>query len=556
MKKIVALCSGGFDSVLMVHSLRDLNEDAEIHTLFFDYGQRSVDLEREKAIQVSEKLSCVFHEVAIPSIPWTRSNFYGEGFHDKMSQYLEYRNLIFFSYALSLAQSIGAEKVCAAILDAGEYTDTSKQFIQDMNEMAINSSGISIETPFSEYEKEDLFYTAKILGVMPGEYHSCDVPVNGHPCGECPDCLALKEYEDYISVNTPIKAFLQTMTSNEDFCKLVKETKLQEVRALINNQCQLHCSHCFYGFEDMTSRQLTKEEMLKALCEGVELGAENIHFSGKEPLFDDTIFWYTEKLHEKYPELTFDVVTNGITIPQYAQRLKDNGFTRVCISIDEVLNTNGVRSVHGVADKALKALKEVGLKVEVFIDLHENNFDKVESIVRYLHEQYGVNNFYVRTLALVGNARDMVPLTTEELNTTFLQLQEVSKDLYDEDDLFSLNLTVGAPYVYKALTTDCEMAEAIDSVFDSYDEVVSEGFSVHPEAYCSRYEGQITITPDGYVLGCGTEMSDPNYAKNAAGNVLNEDLKTIYERGKSICSQVNCKCCASGKPVYKNCTHF
>ena len=45
MEKIVALNSGGFDSICMLHLLRDNYPSHEIKTLFFDYGQTMVEEE-------------------------------------------------------------------------------------------------------------------------------------------------------------------------------------------------------------------------------------------------------------------------------------------------------------------------------------------------------------------------------------------------------------------------------------------------------------------------------------------------------------------------------
>ena len=99
MSKILCLCSGGFDSVVMLHHIRDLHPDDSISTLFFNYGQKSLEMERRCAKKVSDKLGCTFIEIDIPRFYWSNSEFYSQGFSgDK--EYLEMRNLIFFSYAL------------------------------------------------------------------------------------------------------------------------------------------------------------------------------------------------------------------------------------------------------------------------------------------------------------------------------------------------------------------------------------------------------------------------------------------------------------------------
>ena len=54
--KIVTLNSGGFDSVVLAHYLRAQYPEAEIHCLFFDYGQRSKNLEHYWSVYHAAKI--------------------------------------------------------------------------------------------------------------------------------------------------------------------------------------------------------------------------------------------------------------------------------------------------------------------------------------------------------------------------------------------------------------------------------------------------------------------------------------------------------------------
>ena len=52
-EKVVALCSGGFDSIVMLNDLAR-NPLYDIHVLFFDYGQRNCMQEKKwvEAIEI------------------------------------------------------------------------------------------------------------------------------------------------------------------------------------------------------------------------------------------------------------------------------------------------------------------------------------------------------------------------------------------------------------------------------------------------------------------------------------------------------------------------
>lgn len=536
--KILALCSGGFDSVLMLNIVRESNTDSEIHTLFFDYGQKNHSQERECSKKVSDKLGCVFHEVTLPKFDWTKSSFYSPEFSGD-GEYLEMRNLIFISYALSFCESLGCTSMYMAVLKSIGYYDTSDKFLSKVRGIA-KDKGISIETPLSEYSKQELDLFAFRSSIQRDDFFSCDNPVNGEPCGKCPDCIAIEEVFQHSKLDLPAKVWSKTFDPyNEQFQKLVREFPIKEMRVLINNDCQLKCKHCYYGFSEMKQPRLSLEEFRRVFEQARDLSINDFHFSGKEPLFDDFIFEVTKVLREVHPDSDCTVVTNGINIPKYAKLLKEHKYSKVFLSVDDIGNASLFRSVRNVTDKALTALNEVGIPVEVFIDLHENNYDKVDSIIDFLATNYRVRDFYVRTLSIIGNAKDMIPLSSEQLDKTYHLLL----DYAEKNSSVSINYTLMAPYVYDLLYSDStvDLRFAVEDVVGFACRNVLKNFTIFPELYCGKYESQVTLTPDGFLHGCASEVSTEDYDLISSGNVREKDLYSLIKAGKDLCIDCNCR---------------
>lgn len=535
--KIVALCSGGFDSVLMLNVIRENNPNSEIHTLFFDYGQKNRIQEKECAKKVSNKLGCIFHEVALPKFEWTSSEFYSPEFSGEF-EYLEMRNLIFISYALSLCESIGSNSVYMAVLKSLGYYDTSDEFLGKIRSIA-EDKGISIVTPFSEFAKQELNMFAFKYSIREEDFFSCDNPIDDKPCGMCPDCLVTKGLMQHSSLNTPAKVWAKTFDPyDKDFQRLFKESPIKEMRVYVNNDCQLKCKHCYYGFDEMKQPRLTLDEFKDVFAQAKKLGINEFHFSGKEPLFDEFIFDVTKVLREVHPEADCTVVTNGINIPKYAKLLKEHKYSRVYLSVDDIGDTSFFRSVHNVTDKALRALNEVGIPVEVFIDLHHRNYDKVDSIIDFIVNTYGVKDFYVRTLTLVGNAKGMTKLTSEELDKTYHLLLEYARTHQD----ISVHLNLMAPYVYDLLDgyyTSLDLFNQVNSILEFATLNVLPNFTIFPQTYCGKYEAQVTLTPDGFIHGCASESSVKDYDLISAGSVRHNSLKSLIEKGKDLCIDCN-----------------
>lgn len=200
IKKLVLLNSGGFDSTVLASRVRDLYDTAEIINLFFNYGQPNLAEERRCSMKTAEDLDFEFREVEIPKFNWTSHKFYDRTV-ETAEQYVEYRNLVFLSYATSIAEAEGAERIFMALFYLPEaFKDCSLDFIENYNYL-IAPSGIKVITPFAYLAKEDLHKMAVRYGIYPDNkvFFSCNSPIKSeltdecYPCGKCEDCIALKE---------------------------------------------------------------------------------------------------------------------------------------------------------------------------------------------------------------------------------------------------------------------------------------------------------------------------------------------------------------------------
>lgn len=202
MEKVVVLNSGGFDSTVLLHYVKDYYPVAEIHSLHFSYGQRSSEEELKWSEYNAKKLGAKIKNITLPKFDWTKSTFYDE-IYDYEGQYLEWRNLIFIAYAFSYAEAIGANKVFCAFFKSGSYKDISRAFIHGISAVGNN---IEVIAPFSDMElefKDYLIPFAVAYNIEPGTFHSCDI--SNIPCGKCIDCVALEPIIKELKINAAQK---------------------------------------------------------------------------------------------------------------------------------------------------------------------------------------------------------------------------------------------------------------------------------------------------------------------------------------------------------------
>lgn len=553
MEKIVVLNSGGFDSTTLLADLASYKK-YEIHSLYFDYGQLNSLYDSKCAKDNADNLGAIHHEVNLPKFEWSKSSFYEEDSNEYKSQYLEMRNVIFISYALSLAESIGATSIYAAILGNGNYKDTSAPFLERMKSLC-EVLGVSFETPYAQFEKPDLFYIAKKLGVgtkLP--YFSCDTPKNGNPCKKCLDCKSLEDYEFIIHNKFAVHHFVESGfdADNKDFKTAFMKEPINEMRVVLNNSCQLHCEHCYHGDNKLIDDILTDEELVDAIVEAESIGIKSIHFAGKEPLYDDRIFRIINLVKDKgVNDLDFSVVTNAINVPKYAEQIKNSGISKVFLSADDEYSggEHDIRhnAVNAAVKRAILALNGV-VPVEIFFDLTPYSIKNVLSNIAYW-ETWGVDSFHIRTIRPVGNAEDNIDyLTVEELCTLHKELKNFKDDI-------AIELDIGAaPYTYDIIMSEeectSEIKQDLDGLMTLETTYINDNYRLFMELFCNRYHSQITLTADGYVLGCAMECSVADYTKTSSGSIRSNSLSYLIQEGKKQSLEVNKKQCN------KNCINF
>jgi 7-cyano-7-deazaguanine synthase len=211
----VVLLSGGLDSATVLAIAQDVG--FACHCLSFDYGQRH-RAELAAAGSVAAALGAASHRVATIDLrAFGGSALTAEGIdvpkdrdESAMSEgipvtYVPARNTIFLSYALALAEVIGAEDIFLGVnaVDYSGYPDCRPEYLDAFAAMAglatkagVEGRGVTIHAPLLRLTKVQIVRRGLELGVDYGLTHSCYDPVAdaGHvhgfrPCGHCDACL-------------------------------------------------------------------------------------------------------------------------------------------------------------------------------------------------------------------------------------------------------------------------------------------------------------------------------------------------------------------------------
>jgi 7-cyano-7-deazaguanine synthase len=216
----VVLLSGGLDSTTVLAIAG--SEGFAVHALSFRYGQRHL-LEIAAARRIAQRAGVRQHHVVDIDL----TVFGGSALTDDIAvpkdrdlspsapdakeipiTYVPARNTIFLSYALALAEVIGASNIFIGVnaLDYSGYPDCRPEYIEAFEKMANLATRAGVEgktkvlirTPLISLSKAAIITLGTSLGVDYSETTSCyDPSPGGEACGRCDACqLRLRGFSE------------------------------------------------------------------------------------------------------------------------------------------------------------------------------------------------------------------------------------------------------------------------------------------------------------------------------------------------------------------------
>lgn len=223
-KSAVVLLSGGLDSTTCLAVALDCG--FEVTALSFDYHQRH-RIELEAARRVLEHYRVkrhfvfnvgLFREIggsaltdSSLTVPMDRSS--AEMSNGIPITYVPARNLVFLSYALGVAETVGAEDLFIGVnaVDYSGYPDCRPEFIHSFEDTAnlavkagVQGARFKVHAPLVELTKADIVRLGTRLGVPYHLTHSCYAPTPaGLACGGCDSCVLRRRGFDESGVPDP-----------------------------------------------------------------------------------------------------------------------------------------------------------------------------------------------------------------------------------------------------------------------------------------------------------------------------------------------------------------
>ncbi len=204
----VVLLSGGLDSSTVLAMAR--RDGFDCHALSFDYGQRhAIELDAARAVANANGVDAhtiirldtqAFAGSALTSDVEVPRHESADEIDDGIPPtYVPARNTVFLSFALGMAEVIGAADVFIGVnaLDYSGYPDCRPEFIDAFETLAnlatkaaVEGTRLRVHAPLIEMTKAEIITAGTALGVNYAATISCyDPDDTGAACGHCDSCL-------------------------------------------------------------------------------------------------------------------------------------------------------------------------------------------------------------------------------------------------------------------------------------------------------------------------------------------------------------------------------
>lgn len=199
-KLALLLLSGGIDSTTLLAKLTEENYHviaisfyySQKHKIEIDYAKLNAEKYCVKKHQIIELDKVLFNSSALVNPKVDIENYIDKDPPKKqVNAYVPFRNNLFISIALSLAESMNINEIYLAFNNDDQYNfwDCTPEFIKKINAISSLNTSIKVKAPFIDMSKTEVIKLAKQLNVNLENTITCYQPEENLECGVCLSCI-------------------------------------------------------------------------------------------------------------------------------------------------------------------------------------------------------------------------------------------------------------------------------------------------------------------------------------------------------------------------------
>jgi len=338
-------------------------------------------------------------------------------------------------------------------------------------------------------------------------------------------------------IASTVRAWMEgelSMDAVRDFESLMPQRR--SLGLVVNNECNLNCSHCYLQIPDFAGIRLGSNEWAKVIDTAVASGVEQLLVVGKEALVGSTGPKVLAKLAEtraKHPNVRSGLITNGHFLHKHWDLLESGGLSHLDVSMEGAEEDHdairGSGSFAAVRDNLKTAAALLGDRLFVTTTVQKRNVDRLDKALLEF-ASLGVRSVSFAPYKALPYTDQSLDLSDADLDKFFAGLKKLGKLSLPHEMLIQVDACAACPEV---------LARFIASDWFDLDAMVSNGsgslylnrrlrngltvsFRFQPWPLGFDYHARVAL--DGSIV-CSEDAYQPrSYTANRLANIRDFDF--------------------------------
>lgn len=220
---------------------------------------------------------------------------------------------------------------------------------------------------------------------------------------------------------------------------------------LVNNECNLSCSHCYLQIPRLSGNRLTSNDWQRVIDSAVQDGIEQFLVVGKEVLLGKTgpeVLGILGEMHKRHPTVRTGLITNGTLLHNYFELVESANLSHMDISMegdaedhDAIRGSGAFAAVRPNVEAAARLL---GDRLFMTLTLQKNNVRRLDNALMAFAEM-GVRSVSLSPYAAMPYTDASLSLSDEDYLSFFAGLKGLGELPLPHEILLQIDACVACP---------------------------------------------------------------------------------------------------------------
>jgi len=308
------------------------------------------------------------------------------------------------------------------------------------------------------------------------------------------------------------------------------------ISMVVNNECNLKCTHCFLQLPSLSRERLAPEEWMQVLESSVAANIGQYVIAGKEPLVGKTgpaVIGWLSTLRAQRPCVRAGIVTNGTLLHKHEALIRDAGLSHMDISVDGCESDHdavrGPGAFARIRDNVKWAADLLGERLFVTMTLQKRNMERVgDALLAF--SAMGVRSVGISAFEQLPYNDHTLALSPADLRSFFANLSRIEHLDLPKGMFIQTDACIAEPLALLAFMEspwfdlDSMQIDGTGFLYSRHRLANGTTLSIRFLAWPMSLESSVRLTADGELISVEDARHPRTHHVNSLANVRDFDF--------------------------------